>query len=162
MKHKYFSYKECIAIVDEYATKLIIEDRVPDLIVGIGTGGLVPAVLLANKLKIKVVNFGIRSRNSLNETIQEVAQVYQDVDWNEFPDVQDVLIVDDLYDTGYTLIETYNHLKDSGKDLSFYTLLLGETHPIDDIIKDKFEYSRSFPNGDTWIDFFFEKQQDEI
>lgn len=161
MKHEYLSYKQCVKYIDEYATKLILEDRVPDLIIGIGTGGLVPAVFLANKLKIKVVNLGIRSRNAINGTLQEVAQIYQDVDWNEFPDVKNVLVVDDLYDTGYTLVEAWHHLNDSGKDISFYTLLLGDTHPIDDIIKERFEYSAKFTNGDTWIDFFFEKQQDE-
>jgi hypoxanthine phosphoribosyltransferase len=161
LNHKYFSYNECLTSIDEYATKLILEDRIPDLIVGVGTGGLVPAVLLANKFNIKVANLGIRSRNAVNGTIQEVANIYQDVDWDEFPDVKNVLVVDDLYDTGYTLIEIYEHLKDCGKKITFYTILLGEKHPVDDIIRDKFEYSKKFNNKDTWIDFFFEKQTPE-
>jgi hypothetical protein len=66
-----------------------------------------------------------------------------------------------LYDTGYTLIEIYEHLKDCGKKITFYTILLGEKHPVDDIIRDKFEYSKKFNNKDTWIDFFFEKQTPE-
>lgn len=79
---------------------LTLRDKIslPDVIVSIGKGGTIPGVILAEKLGITNLNFGIKSYS--NFTRQEVL-VYQTVNFEAYRDSK-ILIVDDLTDSGKT------------------------------------------------------------
>ena len=82
----------------------ISNTRKYDVIVGIGRGGLIPAITLSNYLDIpKVFNFGVKSYTE-TKTKGEY-DVYQDLNREEgikHLNNSNVLIVDDLSDTGDT------------------------------------------------------------
>ena len=83
--------------------KKINADYKPDLIIAIAKGGLVPATILSNYLKVtKILSLGVSSYSPNNEKTSEI--IYQNFGRNEKQLISDsrVLLVDDLSDTGDT------------------------------------------------------------
>lgn len=84
--------------------KLVLELRkhitpAPNIIIGIGKGGLMPGIILAEEFECTLLNCGLRSyEGRTNGNIVE----YQEI--NNFDVLRDanVLIVDDIADTGNT------------------------------------------------------------
>ena len=91
MQKKSVSYDYVSFIVD------LLEQRVKkdyDFIVGVGRGGLIPATMLAYKLKKKVISCGINTYNDMVQTDKYV--VYQPI---TLPTKKcKVLVVDDICD----------------------------------------------------------------
>lgn len=87
----------------------IREDYDPDIIIGIARGGLIPAVRLShlfNDLLMRVIH--VKYYENVDETRDEPEIFWSDVGKLE----GNVLIVDDVADTGNTLEVVLNHLKD--------------------------------------------------
>ncbi len=91
----------------------IKEDYDPDVLVGISRGGLIPAVRLShllNDLSMKVVH--VQFYENINETMDEpeiFGSYIQELEGN-------VLIVDDVADTGKTLKVVLDHISDKVED----------------------------------------------
>jgi hypoxanthine phosphoribosyltransferase len=144
MEKKTVSYDYVSFIVD------LLEQRVRkdyDFIVGVGRGGLIPATMLAYKLKKKVISFGI---NTYDDTIQtDKYVVYQHI---TIPTkASKVLVVDDICDTG----NTFNIIRDiysKEKHLTFEFASLfvkdSKSHLVD-------YYGLSVSDG-IWLDFPWE------
>jgi len=87
-----------------------IIDFEPDVIVSIGKGGSIPGVVLAEHYSTINLNFGVKSYTKYTQShIEE----YQTVD-NKNINKKNVLLVDDLTDSGSTLEYVTEKLKNAG------------------------------------------------
>ena len=87
-------------------------------IIGVANGGMIPATLIAKKLKVnKLLSCNLKSYQ--DDKPREGAHAETDVvetisfpDWEELRKERKILIVDDLVDTGLTLkaIKQYNNI----------------------------------------------------
>jgi hypoxanthine phosphoribosyltransferase len=144
MEKKHVSYEYISFIVD------LLEQRVRkdyDFIVGVGRGGLIPATMLAYKLKKKVVSFGINTYNDMVQTDKYV--IYQPI---SIPTKQSkILVVDDICDTGNTFnIIRDIYCKEENLDIEFASLFVkdSKSHLVD-------YYGLSVSDG-IWLDFPWE------
>jgi len=145
MEKKSVSYDYVSFIVD------LLEQRVRkdyDFIVGVGRGGLIPATMLAYKLKKKVISFGI---NTYDDTVQtDIYVVYHPI---TIPTkVSKILVVDDICDTGNTfniIRDIYN--KEENLTIEFASLFVkdSKSHLVD-------YYGLSVSDG-IWLDFPWEQ-----
>lgn len=95
-----------------------------DLVVAVGSGGMVPGVIIAKLLDKPVINVGLKTYNAnLNEQTY-LAQWYQKFDFKKSKHKK-LLVVDDINDTGFTLA-TINSFLMSGfyteEDVKYFTV----------------------------------------
>lgn len=91
----------------------------PDMIVGISRGGLVPARIMSDILGIKDVGIlGIRFYRGMGKT-EEMPIITQDISIDVTS--KKILIVDDVADSGKSLVFAKEHLKDA-KEVKSATL----------------------------------------
>ncbi len=90
-----------------------IKDDFQDLnkiiIVAIARGGLIPAIIISDYLKINFLTLGIKSYNENNE--QGKFQVYQPLPLSIYNDDCEIILIDDLVDSGNTLKYVYKYLQ---------------------------------------------------
>jgi len=144
MEKKQVSYEYISFIVD------LLEQRVRkdyDFIVGVGRGGLIPATMLAYKLKKKVISFGINTYNDMVQTDKYV--IYQPI---PIPIKHSkILVIDDICDTGNTFnIIRDTYCKEDNLDIEFASLFVkdSKSHLVD-------YYGLSVSDG-IWLDFPWE------
>jgi hypoxanthine phosphoribosyltransferase len=77
-----------------------IGDNVPDVIVGLTRGGLVPAVRLSHIFNVKLYTLNISLRDGKCSSAR--------FDWRRIEKYRNILIVDDINDSGNTLFEVSN------------------------------------------------------
>lgn len=77
-------------------TKIVSSDWIPDYIVGVKRGGLIPAVVLSHKFNKPLIMMSCQLRDSSDKEVRlyEVEEVSND---------KNVLIVDDICDSGFTM-----------------------------------------------------------
>jgi hypoxanthine phosphoribosyltransferase len=141
MEKKHVSYEYISFIVD------LLEQRVCkdyDFIVGVGRGGLIPATMLAYKLKKKVVCFGINTYDDMVQTDKYV--IYQPIPVHTTK--KKILVVDDICDTGNTVnIIRDIYQKEEHYDIEFASLFVrdSKSHLVD-------YYGLSVSDG-IWLSF---------
>ena len=119
----------------------------PDVIVAIARGGLTLAHHLAEIFEIReVFTINAVSYNKTQKT--EKIDIFNIPDLNGF---QDVLIVDDISDSGDTFIKVTNILKEKYPNLNLKTLSIFYKPTS------KFKPDFYFHKTDEWIKFFWEK-----
>lgn len=145
MEKKFVTYDYISFLVD------LLEQRVAkdyDFIVGVGRGGLIPATMLAYRLKKKIVNFGINTYDDMVQT--KDYSIYQPL---IIPTKKSkILVVDDICDTG----QTFNIIRDQyctpNEHLTFEFASLfvrdSKSHLVD-------YYGLSVSEG-IWLDFPWE------
>lgn len=124
-------------------------------IIGIANGGMIPATLLAKKLKIDKLlscNFKSYQDDAPREGVHDTTDIVKMISFPLWEDIKhdNVLIVDDLVDTGLTLKKAIEHI-DSFHD-SWMTATLyykPRTYYTPN------HYTRQFDN-DEWIVFPWE------
>lgn len=109
----YLSYQQ----IEEY-TKNIYESvnkSDVDYIVGLSRGGLLSAVIISNKLNIPMIPLQLSTRDFIHEEIPEyfVEQVRG----------KNILVIDDICDTGTTINHLSKELKDICNHIYFGVLL---------------------------------------
>lgn len=150
MEKKQFSWKEIDAFVDELVAKIKASGFVPDCLIGITTGGLIPLGLLAKKLDINdILTISAGSYNEANQKTGEPAV------WNlPTSDLGDkkVLIIDEIAETGDTLLVVKKALieKCHAKDLK--TAVLGINKKKCTALPDFYIFAE-----EQWIVFPWEK-----
>jgi xanthine phosphoribosyltransferase len=148
----YIAWESIHRDVSHLQELIVNEDQIPDVIVTVGRGGLIPGTLLAYKLNVKtVVNYTLQSysdeSNSSTGSFTEI-QKLDDNFINEYKDSR-ILVVDDLSDKGNTLIYIKDQLSEI-KDLRFATLYIKHgTRFIPD-------YFVTGYSDDTWLVFPWE------
>ena len=99
----------------------------PDAIVGLTRGGLVPAVSLSHKYNAKLY--------CLNISLRDGKASSQGFDWRQLKKYSNILIVDDINDSGATLWEVANQCY--GREIqepTFATLLSKRSSEFDNLI----------------------------
>lgn len=93
------SWKDVEKAADELAAKILASGFVPDCIIGITTGGLIPLYFLANKLDIdSILTVSATSYKEREQKLLSVTYV-PDVDMTG----KNVLLVDEVAETGASL-----------------------------------------------------------
>ena len=94
-------------LVDILKNKLKVLDLNVDLVIGIGRGGLIPAVYAAYKLNVPLTHMGIKSYDKHQQTYH--AEITQHPVINHLKHSK-ILIIDDVNDTGFTFKYVENYL----------------------------------------------------
>jgi hypothetical protein len=96
----YYSFTDLIADVD-YLKGVIDESKyMPDVVVGLARGGLIPAVMLSHKLGLPMCSVKWSTRDHIGTQPLEKLKQYRDI-----------LIVDDICDSGKTLTSLVDNLR---------------------------------------------------
>lgn len=143
MQKQSVSYEYVSFIVD------LLEQRVSkdiDYIVGVGRGGLIPATMLAYKLKKKVLSFGLSTYEDMEQGDKFV--IYQKLPSSTKP--LKFLVVDDICDTGNTVNIIRETYKEHPYTFEFASLFVrdSKSHLVD-------HYGLSVSEG-IWLDFVWE------
>lgn len=117
----------------------------PKAIIGLARGGLVPAVIMSHLLEIKMFPVSYSSKKGNGEY-----KAYENV-LPAFPVTWDILIVDDICDTGYTMREVNDFYREAGHVTKTATLY----HKEGAVITPNFVW-QSIPKDANWIEFPWE------
>ena len=104
-KKQHYNWQAYHKLVDELKVKITPK---PDIIVSIGKGGSIPGVILAEHFDVQNLNLGLKSYNNFN---QSKMIEYQSIPSYEALRGANILLVDDLADTG----ETFKYALDKFK-----------------------------------------------
>jgi len=101
----YYSWEHFHVLVNEIKKQV---ETIPDIIVSIGKGGSIPGVILAERYGVNNLNIGLKSYDKQDRgKIEE----YQSLPYNESLKDMNILLVDDIADSGSTFTYTLNKLK---------------------------------------------------
>ena len=111
--------KEINGIIDFLAHTINESKWKPDIIVTMAKGGLIPARLLAKRLSVsKILSFGVSFYDESDEKTA-VPVLYQSLESSlNFLKGADILVVDDIADTGDSIRCCVKHLIDLGVDVN--------------------------------------------
>ncbi len=117
----------------------------PKAIIGLARGGLVPAVIMSHLLEIKMFPVSYSSKNGNGEY-----KAYDNA-LPELPITWDILVVDDICDSGYTMKEVVKHYRDVGHVVKAAVLY----HKDGSVYNPEFAWQR-IPHDADWIEFPWE------
>ena len=141
---KIISWSDYDELVSSIASQL--GDWEPDAIVGLTRGGLVPAVSLSHRYNAKLY--------CLNISLRDGKASSAGFDWRRLEKYENILIVDDINDSGATLWEVANQIY--GRMIAkpkFAKLVSKETSEFDNLIfGDKINKTEE----DDWVVFPWE------
>jgi hypoxanthine phosphoribosyltransferase len=104
----YVSWLEVEKACKEFADEILRHRYKFEYIIAVGKGGLIPATIIANRIKCNVLNLGLNSYT--NNNLKSEIEVYQHLDLKiDKDDYFNVLVVDDINDSGdtFTFVENY-------------------------------------------------------
>lgn len=111
----YLSWKDVECAVNDIAVQLYKNDWRPDYIVGIHSGGSIPAVMLGKMLGIKTYSLDVRLRDGEGECESNLWMSEEAIGYGGMGCLEDekakILIVDDINDSG----ATYKWIKEDWK-----------------------------------------------
>jgi hypoxanthine phosphoribosyltransferase len=108
----YLTWDDVQTAAEKTADKIKEDGFTPDIIIAISRGGFDPARILSDQLDIRnLVSFQIISYNGLNEKMDEPQVLYP---LNAVIEGLKVLVVDDVSDTGHSLIAAKKYIKENG------------------------------------------------
>jgi len=108
MKKQHYTWDHFHTLVEKVKEQV---RPTPNIIVSIGKGGSIPGVILAEAFECTNLNLGLRSyKGKTQGTIHE----YQSLNSFEVLRDADVLIIDDIADSGETLEYAVNKFKGNG------------------------------------------------
>ena len=134
----YYNWKKIDVLVKTTTRKIKLKNKKYDAILGIKHGGIIPTKLISKELKIENIKF-ISIKNK---------QIIID----EFPSLkknEKYLVIDEIFDSGYTYKIVYNIIKDFDHD---FVVLISRYKP-----ENKKVIFGELLNHDKWIIFPWEK-----
>lgn len=141
----YLSWSDIENLVQNAIEKIKIDGKKYDAIIGITNGGIVPARLIAREANINNINFVYMLDKKVQNNILPV-----------FNKEKKYLIVDDIYDTGYTHTVISKLMENIKIDHDFI-YLLGKHNITINRSKKSNTYIGTILNHDRWIVFPWEK-----
>jgi len=115
----------------------------PDVVVGIARGGLAPAVMISHALEIPMVPITWSTRDYIAKATDANSLI---------EGYRNVLVVDDIVDSGLTLDELQQTLGNDGQEIRYAALYLRHTS---DVLPD---YVGLDIKNDAWVEFSWELQ----
>ena len=106
MKIINLNYNQIQGHVSEVLRQLSKDNWNPDYIVGISRGGLLPATLISQYLHLPMYTLKVTLRDGIDEDCDHNAWMAEDAigyENNEFTQRKNILIVDDINDSGETI-----------------------------------------------------------
>lgn len=91
-----YSWNDLDSDCETIVSKLLSSNWIPDYIVGVKRGGLIPAVVLSHKFNKPLIMMSCQLRDSSDKEVR----LYE---VEEVPNDKNVLIVDDICDSGITM-----------------------------------------------------------
>lgn len=91
-----YSWNDLDSDCETISSKLSSSNWIPDYIVGVKRGGLIPAVVLSHKFNKPLIMMSCQLRDSSDKEVR----LYE---VEELPNDKNVLIVDDICDSGFTM-----------------------------------------------------------
>ena len=151
MDKLYYSYDEMISDCRVIVRAMAHDNFKPDVIVGPGRGAYPFGVMLSHYFEVPFEAFRWQTRDGKiedSETLQHILSKYKD---------KKILIVDDINDTGTTLIginEVVNGLDFFNQSISYATLIDKESSKFS-----KVDYTANvvLPDQERWIVFPYEE-----
>ena len=111
MKYSYYTNRDLTKGIHKLARAVTVDKFKPDLIVGVLRGGIIPAVYLSHWFGCPLASTSWSTRDDAvlnNETIDDM--VFEVIAKNK-----KVLLVDDICDSGLTLKQIFENIKDKTK-----------------------------------------------
>lgn len=140
--------KSCLSIYKQ----MVVNNYVPDSIIGLLRGGVVPARIFADYFGIVLDFFAldVKLYDKIGVRKEEpvIRYSFKEDDLNG-----KVLVIDDIYDSGTTMKAVLEHLK--GKDITTATLFWKET------ANTKPDYYAEISKKNEWVVFEWEKREFE-
>lgn len=128
----------CLKVADNFTWR-------PTIIFGLARGGLVPAVIMSHMLDVKMLPISYSSKKGKGEYKQ------YDNSLPMFDQTRNILLVDDICDTGYTMREVHDHYVGQGHSVVTAALYYKEGAAITpDHVWQK------IPHDADWIEFPWE------
>ena len=120
-----------------------------DYVIGFGRGGLIPATMIAYKLSLPVLNYGVSSY--INKDKTSAYNEYQSINFKNLPTTTRLLVVDDICDTG----ETFRYFKqivdkNNISDITYTALFAKESSSTN------VDFYSSLAGEDQWIVFLWD------
>lgn len=177
MKKVYYTDKQIDGMIHEIVRQLVKDRWVPDYVVGLTRGGLVPALKISHYLDIRMETLKVRLRNGedceTNCWMPEDAFGYIDSYKNnelhsrwDINQRKNILIIDDINDTGATFkwikndwqqscfpLETYAWESIWHKNVKFAALI---ENSASDISVDYVAETINKTENDVWVEFPWE------
>jgi len=155
----YLSWQDIENQLDRISNKLITDNFIPDYIIAISRGGLVPGVILSHRLLVIRQNF--LTWNIYSYTTENKQEIIKADTFNNFSLVENkkVLVVDDIIDSGKTIkyIKGLFNLWSSSSDIRFAVLVNKlPTYFISDIVTGSYKEL-----DNKWIVFPWENNKNE-
>lgn len=155
---KYLSFAEIMQATQKLVDTSDIKEQEFDTILCITRGGLVPSGILAYALGIKnIVNISVSSYNENDEQGELKISKLSKKDFEKLRNAESVLVVDDICDTGDTLVAVYDYLKEQefskGIDLDYFYTFTVVTKQLG--YSDYYLYDMS--GDDSWVVFPWDK-----
>jgi hypoxanthine phosphoribosyltransferase len=127
--------------------QIVLDDWNPDVVVGIARGGLTPAVVVSHTLGIPMIPLTWSTRDYIARATDANAAI---------EGYKNVLIIDDITDSGLTMGEIQLVLGQEDQDIRYASMYLRHSSPV---IPD---YVGTHVNHDAWIEFSWEIQASEL
>lgn len=137
--------------IQDLRNAMLEEAYIPELIVGVAKGGLVPATLLAQYFPgIRMISVQVSSYTSEGKKVPEILEPQEVL--NMIPDLPSTLVVDDICDSG----DTFAYLRRAGLRSVKYAAMLQR--------REKYQHPRTFVHfaggpvfSGVWVDFPWER-----
>lgn len=137
--------------IQDLRNAMLEEAYIPELIVGVAKGGLVPATLLAQYFPgIRMISVQVSSYTSEGKKVPEILEPQEVL--NMIPDLPSTLVVDDICDSG----DTFAYLRRAGLRSVKYAAMLQRReqykHP-----KTAMHFVGGPVFSGVWVDFPWER-----
>ena len=162
MTKQYLTYNDVQNYALAIGREILLSDWRPDYIVGITRGGLLPATLLSQFLKIPMVSLDVSLRDNTME-MGPTSNAWMSQDAFES---KNILVVDDINDTGATLEWIMDDWKSGcmphhvkwktifGDNVRFAVIVDNESSEYNGVSYSGLEINKA--ENDVWIDFPWE------
>lgn len=100
---KYYGYEDIHSMVNKISLQMYKDNWRPDYIVGLTRGGLVPAVIMSNALDIPMHTLKVNLRDHVEGSESNLWMSEDAFGYGDGVEPKNILIVDDINDTGATL-----------------------------------------------------------
>lgn len=149
---KNYSWLELTDYCVDIYKKMKEDEYIPEVIISISRGGFFTGLILAHLFKIQEL-YSIKASTNINDDIRSLRQHPQIESLFTKNNIHSlnkkkILIVDDVFNTGYTLKTVYDYMKDLNTNLNIrtacmiYDTFLDTTLPVADFIVDYYSDKR--------------------